>query len=534
MSTVGAVAVAPLPIARGAGAAVVRGVRVAASIVLTIAHWIARHWLWTVLGVLAVLIGCAAHRPFTAAAGLAWVLVPAAVSMRWLATSPASYERLCAAPWRQWTWRTRHYLMWTRTSQALDLGRQRTRTRRTRDGGRRTEQVWKPTRCRVRTTALGMSLEVSTPLGSSVDKVLATADALAAANRATSVRARRLSPSLCRFDLTMIDALGVPRLSADPASTGPVVLGRCEDGTELTWDPTGDAHGAFQGMTRSGKSALSYTLLGALAARPDVLVCGVDPSGILLDPFEHGRGAAWIACGTADFTRAAAALNGVVAEMDRRIADLKAAGMDKIETFDAERPVLVVVLEEWPGTQSACQAEDKAAGRSGAEAVLPVIERAAGRLIKEGAKVGVRVFVIAQRMSSGAISTDDRANFSFRVTLRVDNGEAIRMLHAGADAVAQEVREFAPGCAVVEGANVPFQRARMDFTSFATYRRRVAEGITTTASLMSAPAAVPALQAVPEASTEATTESLSVDLSKSATAPMRRRQPKQPRRAPAA
>ena len=281
MSTIGAVAVAPLSTARGAGAAAVRGVRVAASTVLTLTRWIAMHWLWSTLGVLAVLIGCTAHRPFTAAAGLAWVLVPAVVSMRWLAASSASYERWCAAPWRQWTWRTRHHLTWARTSQALGLGRTRTRTRRTRDGGRRTEQVWKPTRCRVRTTALGMSLEVSTPLGSSVDKVLATADALAAASRATSVRARRMSPSLGCFDLTMVDALGVPRLSADPATTGLVVLGRCEDGTELTWDPTGDAHGAFQGMTRSGKSALSYTLLSALAARGDVLVCGVDPSGIL-------------------------------------------------------------------------------------------------------------------------------------------------------------------------------------------------------------------------------------------------------------
>jgi hypothetical protein len=321
-----------------------------------------------------------------------------------------------------------------------------------------------------------------------VDQVLATADALAAATRAHSVRARRLSPSRCRFELTMLDALAVPRDSPEPATTGPVVLGTCEDGTDLTWHPHTDAHVAIQGMTRSGKSALTYTLLGALAARTDVLVCGVDPSGILLGPFEHGRGAAWTACGTADYPRAAEALSGVVEEMDRRIGQLRAAGLDKLGSFDADRPVFVVVLEEWPGSQSACQADDRAAGRTGTDALLPVIERAVGRLVKEGAKVGVRVVVIAQRMSAAALSTDDRSNLSLRISLRVDNRDALRMLHDGADVIAQEVREFAPGYALVEGAGIALKRTRTLRTSFPAYRRRVASGLAATAT---APAAGP-------------------------------------------
>lgn len=532
MSVPALLTAAPTTSTRGAGAAVRRGVRVAAScipVVLGVLRWAGRHWLWTALAAVVGVAAVLAHHPAVVVLAVVVVVLPAAASVAWSTRFPATYERWAAAPWRQWSWRIRHHLTWTRTSQALGLGRTRTRTRRTRDGGRRTEQVWKPTRCRVRTTPIAMRLDVSTPLGMGVDQVLSTAEALAAAAGASSVRARRLSPSRCRFDLTMIDALAVPRVSADPTATGPVVLGRCEDGTELTWDPVTDAHGALQGMTRSGKSALSYTLLGALAARPDVVVCGVDPSGILLDPFEHGRGAAWIACGTADFTRAAAALTGVVAEMDRRIADLKAAGLDKLEHFTASRPVLVVVLEEWPGTQSACQAEDKATGRTGADAVLPVIERAAGRLIKEGAKVGVRVFVIAQRMSATAISTDDRANLSLRITLRVDNGDAIRMLHDGADSIAREVREFAPGCALAESTGTSLQRARMDFTSFALYRRRVATGLATVTELPS-----PAPVVSPAPSPVLVLDPVPVDLTKPSDPPLRRRQPKQPRRASAA
>ena len=116
-----------------------------------------------------------------------------------------------------------------------------------------------------------------------------------------------------------------------PTPRGAVVLGRGEDATEVVADPAAPWHLAIQGATRSGKSALSYTFLGALAARPDVLVCGVDPSGILLAPWLPGRGGAWIATGTADLTGAVTALSGVVAEMDTpdNGAGRRRAGQDR-------------------------------------------------------------------------------------------------------------------------------------------------------------------------------------------------------------
>ncbi|MGL4173814.1 MAG: hypothetical protein ACRCTR_07060 [Actinomycetota bacterium] len=71
-----------------------------------------------------------------------------------------------------------------------------------------------------------------------------------------------------------------------------VRLGRAEDGTDVVVDPCDPWHAAFQGATRSGKSALTYTLLAGVAHHADVLVCGVDPSGVLLAPLGQ-----WPGCG---------------------------------------------------------------------------------------------------------------------------------------------------------------------------------------------------------------------------------------------
>ncbi|WP_460444660.1 FtsK/SpoIIIE domain-containing protein [Angustibacter aerolatus] len=290
--------------------------------------------------------------------------------------------------------------------------------------------------------------------------------------------------------------------AAPVGSSAPVVLGRSEQaqlgldsspaagadgsglgaarvGADVVLDVFDPWHIGIQGATRSGKSALSYTLLSALAYRADVLVCGVDPSGILLAPWKTGPGAAWIATGTADLTNAVDALAGVVAEMDARIRRLLDEGRDKLDVFDPALPLLLVVLEEYPGTLSAARSQDDAGGRRSGDRIAPRIERAVGRLIKEGAKVGVRVALLAQRMSAKAIDTDDRSNVGTRMTLRVDNGDAVTMLHDGPAARAQveAARHFPPGMGLIEAPGMPLQRWRADLTDYADYRARVADGL---------------------------------------------------------
>jgi len=109
--------------------------------------------------------------------------------------------------------------------------------------------------------------------------------------------------------------------------------------------------------------------------------------------------------------------------------------------------------------------------------------RLVGRLFKESAKVGGRVMILAQRMSSNAVDTDDRSNFGLRATLRVDNSDAVKMLHDGADkSLVDEIRQFPAGMGLIESPGRPLMRFRADYTTYKQYLTRVSAGITATSS----------------------------------------------------
>lgn len=314
---------------------------------------------------------------------------------------------------------------------------------------------------------------------------------LASTFSAHSVSAREgLHPGWVVLDVLRRDPLAAERVAPNPAraligSGDAVTLGRDEHGRPVQVSATGTAHMAIQGATRSGKSSATYTLLAALAHRPDVLVAGIDPTGVLLSPFTAGPGAPYIATGTRadDLEHAADVLDRLVVAMDSRVRDLLTSGADKITTFSASLPALWVVLEEFPGLLAAARALDAETAAKGPARIAPRLERALGRLVKEGAKVGVTVLVLAQRMSANALDTDDRANIAVRVTLRVDNGDAVAMLHDGLtrDGI-DKVRQFAPGVAVMEAPGTPARRVRFHYTDYPTYRRRVTDGLAATAT----------------------------------------------------
>ncbi|WP_409482775.1 hypothetical protein [Arsenicicoccus dermatophilus] len=453
-----------------------------------LAWWCWRHKRHTaalaVAGVVSWLVG--GTRLFTLV--LLAVAVPSLVGAWWREVDPVGFERWCAGPWRRvrlsWWWRR----SWPGMSQVLDLGREHTTTAK--DGDQVT--VWRPARARVKATSTTLHVRVRVPAGKTAAHVLAQAEAVAAMAGASSVRAEKASPSVAVWHLCMVRVLDTPRPSAPPTSArGPVVLGRREDGTDLTWDPWVDAHIGLQGQTRGGKSHGVQTLLAGLSMRTDVVVTGCDPSGILLGPWCAGRGGAWIATGTRDMTAHAAVLTALVTEMDHRIATLTHAGVDKLTRFTPATPVLVVVLEEYPGLLAAARSDDDTTGRKAGDRITPLIERQVGRLVREGAKVGVRVVVLAQRMSAKTLDTDDRANLPTRITLRCDSTDSIRMLHDGIDVDPADVRAFPPGICLTETPGHPLTRARLDSTTYATYLRRVEDGThatNTTPSAWQAPA----------------------------------------------
>jgi len=252
-----------------------------------------------------------------------------------------------------------------------------------------------------------------------------------------------------------------------------VLVGRVEDGTDLWLDLASPSHILIQGMTQlSGKSNLARVILAPFGGRANVSVYGADPSHLLLACWGAGS-TDRIALGTGNMAAAAACLTNAVAEMDRRIASLSAKRVDRLDI--AEQGILFVVLEEYAGVLAAAESEDAEKGRKPTDRVAPRIQRAVRRLIQEGAKVGVRVVMLLQRAEAQIVGGAERSNFGTRFTLRVDNADAVRMLHPNAtpEQIAQ-VATFQPGMGLVEMPGyLGIRIMRADHLSFSRYLEAV-------------------------------------------------------------
>jgi len=296
---------------------------------------------------------------------------------------------------------------------------------------------------------------------------------------ALDVQTLRFAPATGRFtrkadvDVTAIrcDPLAGTRQAVPAAGDGLAVrVGRCEDGSDLVIDLADPWHVGVQGMSRSGKSVLLYDLLAAAAGRDDVLLTGLDPTGILLAPWAHAPGADLRHCGTGDLDRAVEVVEALVALMDQRIGHLLATGTDKVTPGTSGMSVIVVVLEEYPGLVSVLAAHDKAT-KTGLEGRVRLGVR---RLVQEGAKAGVRVVMLAQRFDAAVVGGAERSNLGTRLSMRVDNGDAVRMLHPAATPV--QVAELAaaePGRGLVDTPGQPTRWFKADLTGYSQYREAV-------------------------------------------------------------
>lgn len=273
------------------------------------------------------------------------------------------------------------------------------------------------------------------------------------------------------------DALAGIRYSEGVETDGALVVGRLEDQTEAVIDFREASHIAIQGMTRTGKSAFCYTTLSPLASLDDVVLGGIDPNRVLLSPWRFiERSAPWLAIGS-DATAAVDVLAKYVTEMDRRMLVLDELGIEKFDTFTPDMPLLVCVLEEYPALLKSAEAHD--AGAKPAERIMPTIKQSVSRLVMEGAKAGIRVVLIAQRMDAKVVDGDVRGQFGTRVTFAVDNSDAIKMLHpALGPEWTEAVGKFPPGRALF-WRHREQQVMQADLTEYQEYRRRL--GAPTTA-----------------------------------------------------
>lgn len=235
----------------------------------------------------------------------------------------------------------------------------------------------------------------------------------------------------------------------------PVVVGLDENAEDIVHDFASPWHLALQGMTRSGKSVLSYGLLAGLVRYSEVKIVGSDISSVLLAPWAYRReGQAVI--GDADMPAHVAVIEGVLAESRRRTSTFYGARIDKLEDFTADRPLIVCVLEEYPGLLDALAEDDEASGRKAGQKLAPRMKRAVSSLVAQGAKAGIRVVLLAQRFEAGIIGGATRSNFGFRVSLRVDNQDSIKMLHPSApEDTIEQVELFQPGQGLLDRPGVP-------------------------------------------------------------------------------
>ncbi|OFU61131.1 FtsK/SpoIIIE domain-containing protein [Corynebacterium sp. HMSC14H10] len=194
-----------------------------------------------------------------------------------------------------------------------------------------------------------------------------------------------------------------------------------EDGQPVIWDPTDVGHVVIAGITRTGKSKGSQSIIAGTLT-PWIQYTGIDPSAGLLKPLKvfSERPGDFVLGSDDDFlNRAISLLERLVAVMRERIAALGWA--EKVENFSTEMPAVVVVLEEYANLLVMAESSGKDGKKLRAQIVALV-----GSLLREGAKVGIDVFTILQRPEAAILH--DRAQYSVRITYRQDNADSVKML----------------------------------------------------------------------------------------------------------
>ena len=267
--------------------------------------------------------------------------------------------------------------------------------------------------------------------------------------------------------LTVDPLAGTLPLHVDAAPLR-VLLGRDEDGQGIDVDPLRLPHTIVQGTTRSGKSVFVYGLLAQLARRTDVLVTGVDPTGLVFRPFAGTRHADWQVSGLRDVAAVEKLLTRVVDEMDRRIGALP-LHRDSAELTD-EQPAIVVVLEEWAGTLKVLDAAKTRGDDPGAR-----VRALVSRLLAEGAKVGIKVLILVQRAEANVVGALERSLCTLRISFWVDSLDSVKLLHPGVDpAVADEHTTATPGIGLLTIPDRTLTRFRAPFIGdYEAYARAI-------------------------------------------------------------
>lgn len=261
-----------------------------------------------------------------------------------------------------------------------------------------------------------------------------------------------------------------------PTSEITVDLGVTRRGLPVSLDLVEETHGIIAGSTNSGKSQLMYSFIAQLCTYSAVRLVGVDPSRVLLSPLtSRGVQEPLISLGS-DLDRHVSVMEQLVREMDRRLLLLDKYGIDKFPAFSASFPLLVVILEEFPGLMGSLKIGDEEAGRGkGAPKRVLRVKTAVDKLVREGRKAGIRLFILAQRPDADIVGGDTRANLLTRLCLRIDDTSGLRMMFEGIEPSQEKAfKTMKPGVGYVRTQFQSFEKFRSFYVGdYGRYRQFV-------------------------------------------------------------
>jgi hypothetical protein len=202
-----------------------------------------------------------------------------------------------------------------------------------------------------------------------------------------------------------------------------IPVGVSEYGDMLTVNIAEDDHLAIGGTTRAGKSVFVNNILAPAMLMRDCKVALVDPNGATSPPWHQ---CVDLLCDTRDVDAAIKVLEEVFEEIERRQPLFARLRVAKLTKFSPELPAWLVVVEE-------------AANYKNNPKFMEIMEK----IGTQGAKYGVKLIVIAQKMSGENVPTGARAQLSGRVTFRVNDPQDYRMLFAHAPQYAEDIQSRA-------------------------------------------------------------------------------------------
>lgn len=303
-------------------------------------------------------------------------------------------------------------------------------------------------------------IELALPAGMHTAEVETALDPLAHAWGAIRARIIDARPGRVHIRLMYTDPLDGLLDAELPESWRttevPIPLGMREDGAPFELDLRSAAHVLLQGQTGSGKSSATYVLLSWVLSMRDAELWGIDPTALLWSNAERFPGRR--VSGT-DPEQHLELLTAAVDEMNRRIATLSELRTDSV-SISEDVPLIVLVLEEFPGIISGAEQHDKATGARTDARIAPRLRLLLGKLVAEGRKAGIRVVLLAQRADAEVIDGRSRSNFTHLISLRTDSA-GVAMLHPTAEP--SMLAGVPPGRGLAEGSAMPLSLVQLAY-----------------------------------------------------------------------